>query len=319
MATASIAKVITALTVLEKKPLQRGETGPVLTMTQADVDFYAAETIRNGSAVPVYVGQQLTEYQLLQAMLVPSANNIANSLAVWAFGDLNSYTDYANNYVAQHGLTHTHIGSDASGYDPSTISTAEDLAQLGLIAVKNPVLLEIAGQRSVILPGIGTFYNYNSALGISGIDGLKTGNSEQNPGALLFSAAFGVAGSPLRLTGAVLGAQSLSEAISQAEMVVNGAKAGFESVTYLRTGQAVGKVETAWHSDVAITAKSDLRIVRWKESPIVVRKTLHSPKVGAVGDVGTISLRTGDVKATTAVAITQPIQAPSFWWRLTRH
>ncbi|MCA9328007.1 serine hydrolase, partial [Candidatus Saccharibacteria bacterium] len=188
IATASIAKVITALCVLEKSPLQPGETGPLITMTQEDLDLYNAEIGRNGSRLYVEPGEQLSEYQLLQAMLIPSANNIANTLAVWAFGSLDAYQTYATNFAQRHELVRTHIGTDASGFDPSTTSTANDLAKLGQLAVANPVLAEIASQKSASFPRAGTIYNYNSALGVSGIDGVKTGNNDQNLGGLLFSA-----------------------------------------------------------------------------------------------------------------------------------
>ena len=36
--TASLAKVITALAVLKQKPLELGQQGPILTLTQEDVD-----------------------------------------------------------------------------------------------------------------------------------------------------------------------------------------------------------------------------------------------------------------------------------------
>ncbi|QQS18315.1 hypothetical protein IPL68_06900 [Candidatus Saccharibacteria bacterium] len=52
------------------------------------------------------------------------------------FGDHATYAAYANNYLERNGLIHTRVGNDASGYDPSTVSTAEDLARLGILARK---------------------------------------------------------------------------------------------------------------------------------------------------------------------------------------
>ena len=72
--TASIAKVITALTVLQKYPLQSAtDRGPIITYTQADLDLYHAYVAKDGSVVGVAPGEQMTEYQALQALLLPSA------------------------------------------------------------------------------------------------------------------------------------------------------------------------------------------------------------------------------------------------------
>jgi D-alanyl-D-alanine carboxypeptidase (penicillin-binding protein 5/6) len=44
----------------------------------------------------VQLGEELSEYQALQALLLPSANNIAETLARWAFGSIDAYNAYAN-------------------------------------------------------------------------------------------------------------------------------------------------------------------------------------------------------------------------------
>jgi D-alanyl-D-alanine carboxypeptidase (penicillin-binding protein 5/6) len=84
--TASVAKLITSLVVLQAKPLSVGQQGPAITLTASDVAIYRQYLSEQGSVVPVEAGESITEYQMLQAMLLPSANNMADSLAIWAFG-----------------------------------------------------------------------------------------------------------------------------------------------------------------------------------------------------------------------------------------
>jgi D-alanyl-D-alanine carboxypeptidase (penicillin-binding protein 5/6) len=108
--TASTAKLITALMVLKAKPLSVSDTGPTVTLTQADVNIYNAYLAEDGSVVQVQAGEQITEYQMLEAMLLPSANNIADSLAIWAYGSLSAYSTAANAYVKSLGLSATTIG-----------------------------------------------------------------------------------------------------------------------------------------------------------------------------------------------------------------
>ena len=318
IATASIAKVITALCVLEKYPLRVGEDGPNLTMTAIDVGFYQTEQARNGSRLPVYDGQQLSEYQALQAIMIPSANNIADSLALWAFKSSDAYAAYANAYLVRHGLISTRVGTDSSGFDPSTSSTATDLAALGALARKNPVLMEIAGQKSVNFPGVGEYFNYNSALGVAGITGLKTGNNDQNPGGLLFTADAKNDRGEFHLSGAVLGAASLSEAIEASETLVASTATQFESVAYVKAGQQVGTAQAKWGARVPVQVKTPLVLTRWKSQAMTKRHTIHAVSAGARGEVGALSIRAGEVQSSATLTLPQELPGPSFWWRLTR-
>ncbi len=133
--------------------------------------------------------------------MLPSANNIADSLAAWVFGSHDAYAAYATAFLQSHGLNQTHVGSDASGFDPSTTSTASDLTALGLLALKSPVLMSIAGEKSADLPVAGTVRNYDEVLGQNGITGLKTGNNDADPGAFLFTGSATIGGKTIPLAG----------------------------------------------------------------------------------------------------------------------
>jgi D-alanyl-D-alanine carboxypeptidase (penicillin-binding protein 5/6) len=105
--TASTAKLITALMVLKAKPLSVGQQGPTITLGPSDLAIYNAYVAEQGSVVQVQSGEQISEYQMLEAMLLPSANNMADSLAIWAYGTLANYSEAANNYIhGSLGLDH---------------------------------------------------------------------------------------------------------------------------------------------------------------------------------------------------------------------
>lgn len=319
LATASIAKIITALCVLQKYPLASGQTGPVLTMNTTDVALYDNYVAVNGSRMAVTLGEQLTEYQALQALLLPSANNIADSLAIWAFGSLDAYATYANQFLAAHGLVNTHVGSDASGFDASTTSTATDLVQLGLLALDQPALMEIAGQTSANLPVVGRVANYNSVLGEAGIDGLKTGNNDEDPGAFLFTASVMVDGTKLPVVGVVMGASDLNVALNQAPLTVNSLSQAFGVVTIAQAGSTIGSLQTAWGTHTDLVADHAVQLVRYKGSAVKEQQTLHPASGLAKVTVGSVSISTGQMEAASAVKIVRPANGPSFWWRLTRH
>lgn len=79
---ASLAKVITAYLVLRDHPLEPGEEGFEIEISQADVEETQQRLALNQSVVAVEAGEVLSERQALVALLLPSANNIAALLAV---------------------------------------------------------------------------------------------------------------------------------------------------------------------------------------------------------------------------------------------
>jgi len=317
LATASIAKIITALCVLQKQPLAPRASGPTYTIDASDVALYQQYLAENGSLIPVQQGEKLTEYQALEALLLPSANNIADSLARWVFGGQSAYRSYATSFLQQHGLNETHIGSDASGFQPDTTSTASDLTSLGLLALKNPVLMEIAGKSTATLPVVGTVSNYDTILGQHGITGLKTGNNDVDLGAFLFTAEAQVGGKTLPLTGAVMGASSLDAALQDSSQLAASLQRGFEQLTVATAGQPVGSLQTAWGSRVPIVSQQALQVVRWKGTPVTTSHHLDLSRRS--GTIGSLKVAAGRAESTVSLQLKQTVSGPSFWWRLTRH
>lgn len=117
---ASIAKTITALVILEAKPLNGADDqGPNITFTEDDVAILNQTQAEMGSYEVVTAGMVLTEKQALTTMMLASANNYAVSLANWAFGSVDKYVEAANAWAQAHHLVATHI-SDPAGIDSGT-------------------------------------------------------------------------------------------------------------------------------------------------------------------------------------------------------
>ena len=173
--TASTAKMILALTVMNKKPFKLGDPGETITISQSNYDLYQQYVANGGSTTAVAVGAEYTEYEALAATLIASSNNMADTLAIWAFGSLDAYRSQAEILLAALGLTHTTISIDASGFNPSTTSTASDLAIIAREVMVNPVLAQIVNTKSINIPVAGTITNTNQLLGQDDIAGVKTG------------------------------------------------------------------------------------------------------------------------------------------------
>jgi len=116
----------------------------------------------------IAAGEQLTERQALQALLLPSANNIAAVLARWDAGSEDQFVARMNAAAQSLGMTHTRY-TDPSGYDDATISTAADQLLLVDRAMCLPTFASIVATPSTTLPVAGTCGTPTVCLGTAGL------------------------------------------------------------------------------------------------------------------------------------------------------
>jgi len=203
-AIASVAKVMTAYLVLRDHPLLPGRDGPTITLTDDDVADTDRRRGQDESVVSVAAGEQLTERQALEALLLPSANNIAAVLARWDAGSEERFVAAMNATVRSLGMTHTRY-TDPSGYDNATVSTAADQVRIVERAMRLPAFAGIVGMSSATLPVVGTVQNTNALLGHDGFVGVKTGSDDAAGGCFAFRAVRRIDGRWTTITGVVLG------------------------------------------------------------------------------------------------------------------
>src|SRR3982074_1714439 len=216
---ASVAKVMTALVILEDKPLKRDEQGPTIPITNTDVQAYFADIAGNQSALEVRAGEQLTELQLLQGMLIPSANNFAETLARWDAGSIDAFVAKMNARAAALKLTHTRF-ADPSGADAGSVSTPTDLIVLGVTAMQNEVFGQIVGMGQTQLPVVGVVYSTDHVLGQNGIFGIKTGSGFSTGANFLFGATVTVDGKPIVVFGCGMREPTLDVAFATSKALV---------------------------------------------------------------------------------------------------
>ena len=149
---ASLAKVMTAYVVLRHHPDPM--TGPTLVVDAALVSDTTRRRRLDQSVVPVRAGERLTETHALEAVLLPSANNIAVALGQRQAGSVAAFVREMNATAAELGMTSTHY-TDPSGFAKDTVSTASDQVTLLSAAMQIPAFVRLAGQL-VGLSGPGT-------------------------------------------------------------------------------------------------------------------------------------------------------------------
>src|SRR4051794_6476895 len=203
-AIASVAKVMTAYLVLRDHPLRPGEEGPTITLTDADVADTDRRSGQEESVVSIAAGEELTELQALQALLLPSANNIALVLARWDAGSADRFVARMNATAASLGMTNTRY-TDPSGYDDATVSTAADQVRIVDRAMRLSALASIVATPNATLPVAGTVQSTNTLLGHDGFVGVKTGSDDAAGGGFAFRAIRSIGGRGATITGGGLG------------------------------------------------------------------------------------------------------------------
>lgn len=316
MPMASIVKVVTALVVLEGHPIAAGEGGPEIAYTDADVDIYWDMVAQNGSVAPVRAGTTLTLRQSLEALMLPSGNNYAISIANWAFGSQEALVERANAWLAEHGLTSTHI-VDASGLADGNVSTAADLVRLGELALTDPVLAEIVAMPAVDVPGLGTLKNSNKLLGSHGVDGIKTGTTDDAAN-LLFSADYPVGSSTVTVVGVLLGGETHDLLNGAIAALLDSVATGFHEVTPLEANQTLAEYDTPWGESARARAAGGASVIVWSDTPVDVEVHAEPVTLATRGEqVGEAIVRAGSQEIRVPLVLDASLEDPGAWWRLT--
>src|SRR6266702_1212433 len=209
---ASVAKVMTAYVVLYDHPLPSGGSGPDIAVQSWEAAAYPSQARDGDSLVPVAAGEMLTERQALEALLLPSADNMAWILARWDAGSQAAFAARMNATARHLGMTGTSY-TDPSGLDASTTSTAADQVRLGMAAMHVPALAAIAAMPTAAVPVVGVVRNYNTLLGQDGIVGLKTGSTQAAGGCVVIAAWHQAGGRNTLIVAATFGQPGTAQTI----------------------------------------------------------------------------------------------------------
>jgi serine-type D-Ala-D-Ala carboxypeptidase (penicillin-binding protein 5/6) len=318
---ASISKLITALVVLEQRPLSGpGDPGPTLTFGAADYALYDKYYVLGASIAEMPRGSSMSLHNALEAMLIVSACNYAEAVSTWAFGSQAAFLRATRTWLANNGLPNTTI-VEPTGIDPRNTSTPADMIALGKIAHAHPVISEIAKMTSLRVPNIPPMTATNTALGRDGITGIKTGTLEEHGSNLLFSATLDVGlPEPLEVIGIVLGAEDGWLAAHYATAFLDGVRSGFTVVTLGTRGTEVGRYETPWGESSAIILGENASVRVWSDAEITSTFEVTRRELTAGEFRETVGEMTWTVEGETIsvpLVLASEIEPPDVWWRLT--
>jgi D-alanyl-D-alanine carboxypeptidase (penicillin-binding protein 5/6) len=313
---ASISKLVTALVILDAKPLAGvDDAGPTLTFNSAQT-LYDKYFLLGATVLRMRPGSTMSERDALEAMLIVSASNYAEAVSTWAYGSQPAFLRATSAWLAANGLTGTTL-VEPTGIDARNVSTPTDLVALGKIAMANPVIAQIVGTRTLDVPNIDPAPNTNALLGVDGITGIKTGTLEEYGSNLLFSSTLDVGlDEPLQVVGAVLGGgDSLNQSVRD---LLSSLRAGFHVVTLGGSGDQIGTYTTAWGESARILLAEDVSLLTWSDTPVTSSFAAESVTTAEDGDeVGTVTWTVGETVLTSPLVLDGAIEPPDAWWRLT--
>jgi len=144
MYPASTTKILTAIIVLEKCYLNER----VVVSSSAISSVPPSYTKAN-----LQPGEEFTVEELLNVLLIPSANDAANVLAEHVSGSIADFSSLMNEKAAEIGLKGSHFTNPSGIHDENLYTTAFDLSLLARYAMNIEKFREIVAKTEFTLPG----------------------------------------------------------------------------------------------------------------------------------------------------------------------
>jgi len=283
-AIASITKLMTAVVTVEKASLS---DTVVVTPRAAGV---------GGSTVFLRAGERLTVSQLLRAMLVRSANDAAEMLAIHVGrGSTSRFVREMNEKAAELGLSDTHFANPHGLDAPGHFSSARDTTVLIRYALGVPVIRDALSRSSVSLPGGREFPSTDDLVeSWKPLVGGKTGHTD----AAGWSQAAAAAARGATVYGTVLGTDGRAERNRALRTLLDYGLDRYRRVAVIAAHRVYGEAETAYgRPRVALAAPRTL-VRTLHEGTSLVERVVRPEAVGLpvrAGDrLGRVEVYAGD-------------------------
>lgn len=140
---ASITKIMTALVVVESADLNAQ-----IAFTETGL----ADAYGGSSNINPQLGEVFTVDQMLQMLLIKSANDVATQLAEGTYGSVQAFADRMNQRAAELGCTNTHFTNASGLEDDNHYTSAHDMTLIMRAAISNNRIREIMNMQSIEIP-----------------------------------------------------------------------------------------------------------------------------------------------------------------------
>lgn len=246
---ASTTKIMTALVAVDELPLDRVCTATGYRPAPAE------------SQIGLRPGERMSVRDLLRALMLPSANDAAEALAVCASGSRARFIDAMNAKARSLGLRGTHFTTPVGLDSPANYSTAADLARLGIALRRDRFLARTVDMRSATLTTGAmprTVINRNGLVqSVGWVNGVKTGHT--NAAGYLLVASGTQKG--MTLVASVMGTPSEAARDADALALLRWAYATHRFATPVRSRQvfATARLKYRPEDEIALIATRTVR------------------------------------------------------------
>ena len=131
---ASLTKIVTAITYIENNR-DLATTITIKYDMLRGLDGYAKVGLKSGD--------RITKQELLYALMLPSAADAAQALAIDNSGSIDAFVELMNKEVEKIGVKNTHFDNPVGMDSSNNYSTAYDMAQILIYALNNETFKEI--------------------------------------------------------------------------------------------------------------------------------------------------------------------------------
>mgnify|MGYP002834122266 FL=1 len=233
--------------LLELVAMRLIESGQFSLGDSVRVSARAART--GGSQVFLAHGEVFSIEDLLEAVVIPSANDACVAIAEHMSGSVERFVEQMNAEARHLGLQNTHCvnvhGLDDTPMNNRNLTTAYDLSQIARALIHYPQVLAWSSIRYKPFRN-GEFMLYttnNRLLGkFDGLDGLKTGYTQRAKSCLVATAKR----RDMRLISVILGARSEKLRDRETKRLINWGFETFSRVPLVDAGQLMGTVLLDW-------------------------------------------------------------------------
>lgn len=280
---ASLTKIMTGIIALEQ-----GNMGDTVSATYEALKNITMEDSQMG----LLIGEEITMEQLVNAMLVHSANDASNVIAIHLAGSIEKFVEMMNQKAKELGMTGTNYVNACGSHDDNHYTTARDLAILTKYAMQNEQFREIvkkiiykipptnkfANERTLVNTNLflstirSTYYYYPPAIGI------KTGHTSQAGYCLVSAATY----SDIELMAIVMNCQNVDTKEQAYSYLDSKALFDFGFENYLN--QPIAAVGDIVSDQKVYEAKDDMRVALTVENDV---SALIPNKTGSADEVET--------------------------------
>lgn len=256
-----------------------------------------------GSQVYLAQGEVFTLEQLMETVVIASANDACVAIAEHIGGSAEGFVDLMNSRAQSLGMEHTRYvnvhGLDDTPRNKGNITTARDLSKVACALLEYPEILAWSSIRfKPFRNGKFILRATNKLLGrFKGVDGFKTGYTRRAGYCLVATAER----HEMRLISVILGASSSRVRTRETSRLLNWGFNSFSRVPVVETGELMGKVVLNWgiEPEVRVLAQDTVIAVLSPEQEKQIVRHLDLPEelpapVAAGDELGKLRVSLGD-------------------------